>query len=97
MPYRPGALLMPGAEKIKEIATTLPHVAVPAGATRSFGLIDSERRVTILAIGVMFSKGTTAQPTLIKPDILTNQIKGVLGSTPSMDGATGTVESLEIS
>src|SRR5258708_20554471 len=59
MPYRLSALLMPGAEKIKEIATLLPHIAVPAGATHPFGLIDSERRVTILPIGVMFPKCTT--------------------------------------
>jgi len=53
---------MPIAQKIKEIAATFPHVAVPAGTTHPLWVIDPERRVTILAIRVMPSKGTAAQP-----------------------------------
>jgi len=50
MPERFGTDIMPITEKIKEVATTLPHIAIPARATRPFGLIDSQRRMTILAI-----------------------------------------------
>jgi hypothetical protein len=50
MPERFGTDIIPIAEKIKEVATTLPDVAVPRGATRPFWVIDSQRWVTIFAI-----------------------------------------------
>jgi hypothetical protein len=47
---------MPIAEKIKEITTMFPLIAVPARATRPFWPILLERRVTILAIYVSSPK-----------------------------------------
>src|SRR5258708_10589289 len=69
MPKHFVLLSMPRAEKIKQVATALPHIVVPARAARPFRLIHSERRVTILAIREMFSKGTATHPTPINPDM----------------------------
>jgi len=50
MPEHLGTDIMPIAKKIEEVATMLPNIAIPAGATRPFRLIDSQGRMTILAV-----------------------------------------------
>src|SRR5437870_309898 len=88
MPECFGTHLMPIAEKIKKVAAAFPHIAVPAGATRPFRLIDSQGRVTILTIGVMLPKRTTPHPTPIKLDVAANHRERVLRGTPGMDGGS---------
>lgn len=65
---------MPIAEKIKQVAPTFPHIAIPARAICAFQLIHLERWVTILAVAMMFPKGIAPQPTPIELDIATDHL-----------------------
>src|SRR5207244_2686300 len=72
LPECPGIDPMPEAEKIKKRATTLPDIAVPAGATRTRRLVHPQGGVCVLAIAMMLSEGTAPQATLIQRDVATD-------------------------
>src|SRR5438067_2010327 len=85
LPECPGIDIMPEAEEIKKRAATLPHIAVPAGATRPRWPIDAKGGMRVLAISMMVSKGTAAQATPVELHIATNHGVGVLCVTPCPD------------
>jgi len=89
MPERPGIDAQVQTQKVKDIATLLPHVAVPAGTTRELRAVDAKGGVTILAALVMCPEGTAAEPILVQLHVAPDRRERILRRTPVADRRAG--------
>src|SRR5215469_12294251 len=82
MPERPGVHIQIQTQKVKDIASLLPHIAVPAGTACKLGAIHLEGWMAILPVGVMISERTAAEPVFVQLHVAPDHRERVLCLTP---------------